>query len=84
MGKYFVEDGIRDQVALIASHYADLELQPPSEQNPFKVSYYLSEQVAHNVIPNFKAELAQHGVNVKIVYSGSHDLDLLPKKGIKG
>jgi sucrose-6-phosphatase len=74
----------RDQVALIASHYADLELQPPSEQNPFKVSYYLSEQVAHNVIPNLKADIAQHGLNVKIVYSGSHDLDLLPKKSDKG
>jgi sucrose-6-phosphatase len=74
----------RDQVVAIASHYADLELQRISEQNPFKVSYYLSEQVAHNVIPNLKVELAQSGVNVKIVYSGSHDLDLLPKQGDKG
>jgi len=74
----------RDEVCAIAGHFADLVLQPDSEQNPFKVSYYLTEQAAVEVIPRLESALSKDGLQTKLVYSGSQDLDILPIKGDKG
>ena len=74
----------REQVVAAGSHFADLVLQPASEQNPFKVSYYISPQAAVEVIPRFKSSLADKGLNVKLIYSAGKDLDVLPNKGDKG
>jgi hypothetical protein len=74
----------RQEVSAIASHYYDLVLQPPSEQNPFKVSYYLTEKAAGEVLPRLQLALQEHGLSAKLVYSGSKDLDILPEKGDKG
>lgn len=74
----------REQVCAVASAYPDLIAQPASEQNPFKVSYYLSEEVAAELLPQLKRDLDATGLKTKLVYSGSQDLDILPLKGDKG
>ncbi|WP_013322472.1 sucrose-phosphate phosphatase [Gloeothece verrucosa] len=74
----------REQVFGIASQFRSLIPQPQSEQNFFKVSYYLSEEAATQVLPQLEAALADSGLKTQVIYSGSQDLDILPEKGDKG
>ncbi len=74
----------REKIVTIASHFADLELQPVAEQRPFKVSYYLSPRVVAAVLPQLQAMCNQQQLDVEIIYSGNKDLDILPSGGDKG
>jgi sucrose-6-phosphatase len=74
----------REAVVTIASRFADLESQPQSEQRPFKVSYYLSPSVVAAVVPQLQELLSQQGLDTEVIYSGSKDLDILPRGGDKG
>lgn len=74
----------RQKVVEIANKFTELTPQPESEQNPFKVSYFLTEKDAVTLIPQLKANLSQSALQTKLVYSGSHDLDILPINGDKG
>lgn len=74
----------RDLVVAIASHFADLTPQPDSEQSNYKVSYFLTEQAAVEVIPQLEELLRDQGLDIQIVYSGSIDLDILPRNANKG
>jgi hypothetical protein len=74
----------REEICQIAGKYSELQLQPDSEQNPFKISYYLAEAVALQVLSYLSLDLSDRGYDIKLVYSGGQDLDLLPKNGDKG
>jgi sucrose-6F-phosphate phosphohydrolase len=74
----------REKIVKIANKYPQLTSQPESEQNPFKISYYLPEKEAVTVIPQLKVELSATELQTKLVYSGSWDLDILPINGDKG
>ncbi len=74
----------REQAVATAAHFSDLVVQPESEQRPFKVSYYLTEQAAVELLPRLESALKAKDLDIKLVYSGSKDLDLLPRKGDKG
>jgi len=74
----------RDAVVAIAAHYSDLVLQPETEQRPFKVSYVLSEEISSEVLPRLESSLKEKGLDVKLIYSGGQDLDILPRQGDKG
>lgn len=74
----------RDLIVATAAHYSDLVTQPDSEQRPFKVSYFLTEEAAVEVLPRLKSLLAERGLDVKLIYSGSRDLDILPRYADKG
>jgi sucrose-6-phosphatase len=74
----------RDLVTSIAAHFADLELQPETEQRPFKISYYLSEEVAVEVLPRLESLLKERDLDAKLIYSGGQDLDILPRLSDKG
>ena len=74
----------REQIVATAAHFADLMPQPESEQNPFKVSYFLDEQVAAQLIPQLESALTDRGLSSKVIYSGGEDLDILPQNGDKG
>jgi sucrose-6-phosphatase len=74
----------REQIISICSQFANLELQPPAEQRPFKVSYYLSTSVAAAVMLQLQELFQQQNLNVEIIYSGNKDLDILPRGGDKG
>ncbi|NJP09861.1 MAG: sucrose-phosphate phosphatase [Leptolyngbyaceae cyanobacterium RU_5_1] len=74
----------RDLVVASTSHFADLTPQPETEQRPFKVSYYLTEEAAAAVIPQLETLLRDRGLDVQIIYSGGKDLDVLPRHANKG
>lgn len=74
----------RKAIVEIASQFKQLQSQPQSEQNPYKISYYLAEAVAKETITQLKVALAQSGYEIKMIYSAGQDLDLLPPNGDKG
>jgi sucrose-6-phosphatase len=74
----------RSEIVKIAKRFADLGAQPPSEQRPYKISYYLSEEAAIEVIPRLRQELKKEGMIAEIIYSGHKDLDIIPKGSNKG
>ena len=74
----------RNQIIATAANFSDLILQPTSEQGLFKVSYYLTQPGAEVVLPKLKLALHEQGLDVKLIYSGGKDLDILPQKADKG
>ncbi|MEN9518266.1 MAG: hypothetical protein RLZZ381_854 [Cyanobacteriota bacterium] len=74
----------RQELLAIANQFVDLQLQPNSEQNPFKISYYLAQAAAESTLTKLQAALKQEGFDIKLIYSAGQDLDLLPKNGDKG
>jgi len=74
----------RGLVVAIAAHFADLTPQPETEQRPFKVSYFLTPTAATEVIPQLEEQLQAQGLDVQLIYSGSIDLDILPRRANKG
>ncbi|HBE16815.1 MAG TPA: sucrose-phosphate phosphatase [Cyanobacteria bacterium UBA11159] len=74
----------RSQVISIAGNFSYLTHQPRSEQGLFKISYHLSDSVASVVLPQLKLALHESGLDVKLIYSGGKDLDILPQKADKG
>ncbi len=74
----------RSKIVEVATHFADLKLQPVGDQGEFKASYYLSEAAAIEIIPRLRQELKQNNIVAEIVYSGQKDLDIIPKNGNKG
>jgi sucrose-6F-phosphate phosphohydrolase len=74
----------RDLVVATSAHFADLVPQPESEQRPFKVSYFLTEDAAIEVLPRLESVMQERGLSIKLVYSGSQDLDILPRIADKG
>lgn len=74
----------RAAIVAIAAHFSDLVPQPDSEQTPHKISYFLDETVAANLLPELEAQLRRQDIDVQTVYSGGADLDILPRNGNKG
>jgi len=73
----------RDRVTAISSQF-NLAPQPKSEQRPFKVSYFLAEAIAVELLPQLQTLLDAEGLDAQLVYSGSKDLDILPHRANKG
>jgi len=74
----------RELIVATAAHYSDLVHQEDSEQRPFKVSYFLTEEAAVEVLPQLKWQLRERGIEAKLIYSGGKDLDILPHNSDKG
>lgn len=74
----------RSKIVAIANQFQHLQSQPNSEQNPYKISYYLAETEAETTLANLKVALKEKGFEIKLIYSAGQDLDLLPKNGDKG
>lgn len=74
----------RDVVESIGANFADLIPQPDSEQRPFKVSYFVTEKAATEVLPRLESLLQESGIKAQLIYSGSKDLDILPRVSNKG
>lgn len=73
----------RDKIVAIANDYQELELQPDTEQNTYKISFYIDQSVAAKILPQLEKELSQ-SFAIKLIYSGGQDLDILPANGDKG
>jgi sucrose-6-phosphatase len=74
----------REEITDLSSKYKDLELQPESEQNDFKISYYLSQEASQKVLTELESDLVDRGWQVTLIYSAGQDLDLIPQKSDKG
>ena len=74
----------RDQILSITQQFPELVPQPESEQGQFKVSFHLSRDRAENTISNLKKSLQEISLEIKLIYSGSKDLDIIPQCADKG
>ncbi|KAI3939098.1 hypothetical protein MKX01_001966 [Papaver californicum] len=66
------------------SKFPELKLQAETEQRPHKVSFYVDKAKAQQVMKALSERLAKRGLDVKIIYSGGMDLDILPQGAGKG
>ncbi|GLT61898.1 hypothetical protein SLA2020_345720 [Shorea laevis] len=64
--------------------FSELTLQAETEQRPHKVSFYVDKNKAHAVTKELSERLGKRGLDVKIIYSGGMDLDILPQGAGKG
>ncbi|KAG5530718.1 hypothetical protein RHGRI_025625 [Rhododendron griersonianum] len=76
-----------------ASKFAELTLQAETEIRPHKVSFYVQKDKAREVMKALSESLEKRGLffffslfqlDVKIIYSGGMDLDILPQGAGKG
>ena len=74
----------RSKILQIANQFTHLQPQPVSEQNPFKISYYLAQALAEETIGKLDDVLKAAGFEIKLIYSSGQDLDILPLRGDKG
>lgn len=74
----------RDIVVKEASKFPQLRCQVESEQRPHKVSFYVEKEHADEVRNALAGKFQEHGLKVKLVYSGGIDLDILPEGAGKG
>jgi sucrose-6-phosphatase len=73
-----------DLVSKIASQFNALKPQAEPEQRPFKLSYFLEEAIADQVMAELSDTLQKEGLSTQLVYSGGIDLDILPQAANKG
>ena len=82
--KILAEGWNREKIVAICDRFDTLQSQPESEQNPFKISYYLAQSAAENTILRLDNALKTAGFQLQFAYSSGQDLDLLPQNGDKG
>lgn len=64
--------------------FPELKLQSETEQRPHKVSFYVDKDKARDVMSALSELFEKRGLDVKIIYSGGMDLDILPQGAGKG
>ncbi|MED6146877.1 COMPASS (complex proteins associated with Set1p) component [Stylosanthes scabra] len=74
----------QDIVLEETAKFPELVLQSETEQRPHKVSFYLDKTKASKVMQALSRCLEKHGLDVKIIYSNSIALDILPQAAGKG
>ncbi|XP_022742222.1 sucrose-phosphatase 2-like [Durio zibethinus] len=74
----------RNIVTEETSKFSELTLQAETEQRPHKVSFYVDKTKAQTVMKELSYCLEKRGLDVKIIYSGGMDLDILPQGAGKG
>ncbi|KAJ8630918.1 hypothetical protein MRB53_024241 [Persea americana] len=74
----------RNIVTEEAAKFPQLKFQSETEQRSHKVSFYVDKGHAQEVIKALSDCLEKRGLDVKIIYSGGMDLDILPQGAGKG
>lgn len=82
--KFLNENWNRDIVVEESSKFPQLSFQSATEQRPHKVSFYVQKEKADVVMKSLYEILTNRGLDVKIIYSGGIDLDILPRSAGKG
>jgi sucrose-6F-phosphate phosphohydrolase len=71
------------KIETIVGNFPGVTRQPPQFLHPYKSSWYL-HQAAPETIAALELTLAEAGLQVCVVYSSAHHLDVLPKDTDKG
>ena len=71
------------QVRDIVGRFPGVRPQPDEFQHEFKSSWFL-DRASPAAIRDLESQLARENLKVKIVYSSSRDLDVLPRRATKG
>uniref|UniRef100_A0A7N0UVN4 Sucrose-phosphatase n=1 Tax=Kalanchoe fedtschenkoi TaxID=63787 RepID=A0A7N0UVN4_KALFE len=74
----------RNIVTEETSKLPELKLQSDTEQRPHKVSFYVDKAKAQEVTKFLSQRFQERGLDIKIIYSGGMDLDILPQGAGKG
>ncbi|MEE3718632.1 sucrose-phosphate phosphatase [Tumidithrix elongata RA019] len=74
----------RTAIANLLKSFPDLSLQPPSEQNLWKLSYYVESSHNAAAVESIRNLLTNVGLPAQIAFSSNRDLDILPVNGGKG
>jgi sucrose-6-phosphatase len=74
----------RTQAVSIAQEFSPLLLQPISEQNPHKISYFLDPNANTEILIDLQLALSEAGLAMQVVFSSNRDVDILSTKGDKG
>ena len=82
--KQLSQDWDHDLIISLFANIDELTTQPESDQRTFKISYYLEERFAPQVLPHMETLLQEQGLAAKVVYSSGINLDILPANGDKG
>lgn len=82
--EYLNQKWNRDIVIQETNTFSELTPQSETEQRPHKVSFYVKKETAQSVTNALAARFKELGLDVKIIYSGGMDLDILPQGAGKG
>lgn len=66
------------------SIFSELKPQSDTEQRPHKVSFEVDKAKAQEITKFLSRRFQERGLDVKIIYSGGKDLDILPQGAGKG
>ncbi|KAI3907545.1 hypothetical protein MKW98_016189 [Papaver atlanticum] len=74
----------RDIVMEETNKFPQLKYQSESQQRQHKVSFDVEKEKAEGVMKALSECLEKRGLDIKIIFSGGHALDVVPKRGGKG
>jgi sucrose-6F-phosphate phosphohydrolase len=74
----------RQEIATLAKSFRELIPQSFQEQNPWKISFCLSQPQKSSILEDLQSQINQADLNCKIIFSSGRDVDLLPDKADKG
>ncbi len=74
----------REKIHALALEFPELLPQPNASQNEFKISFYLHDDKANEVLTQLRDRIATAGFAAQVIYSSKGDLDILPVRCDKG
>lgn len=82
--EHLSQDWQRDAIAELLQSCPALSLQPSSEQNAWKLSYYAQSTNNLALVEDLRHQIRAAGLSAQVVLSSDLDLDILPIKAGKG
>ncbi len=74
----------RSHILSLTTDFPELTPQPDESQNDFKISFYLYDNNATEILARLRDRICRAGLDAQVVYSSREDLDILPVRCDKG